>query len=777
MGLKYVWTLIADLVDTMIRQLTSLFAVFTFIGSPIGSYGMDLHIPGKTLKQALSEISSASGVTCLAAADVENEVVYLRAKGVELNSVMSALSKAAGLSWIKEGDGFRLGRYGVAGTNLKSEHIQVEGDRLEPAIRGLGETSERGLDFDYVSAFREQVAAGQGRGQINRLSPLNDAVYALLRMERGETLASIEPNTRVVFSSAPTARQRRMSASMNIVVEKSAVSYRKLLSEMATFSRAQNNRTGASQAQDYEARLNRPISKANITVTNKGGVYRLSLTFVDRQGLSIDGVSTASIEPDNTVAGTNQRKFVWPEVKVATDPLIRDLAMTAVSFDRSVRFRDRTLDQLLEKAKEDNVNSMPYSAGPAASSISSLLDPVACDPTGRLVAEALSSLPDPNIVAVIPDSAAGYIGGSFLTGDSRKIFGGYADVVDVSADGWRILKPADPLGAQQARFDREALKTVLSTMSRQFGMLSISDLVAYAMKNGSTVPANRLDTALVAWLFGGSMAAPLNRTHDDGWYDHLVMSREVRQSATTTLRQLAGLHEPLQTQFYNSTRSPSGGANVEALSSLPILGTSFGDRAGARAEASVTGQFVEIRDAVQVTNGSQVEMLVRRDLANLELQRAATQRIRPDERTDRLPTGLPIDGQVTIQVGSTPMLLAIDRKRGQSMTFDADAFARLSAQANYGGSATYPSSPEVFDLFLPIVSEYKTVALTIEPQYQTSATVVGERPNGSPVTYDQLPQSLRNDIARRAQQYDKQFADRLGNAGSRRDGRTIPPRQ
>lgn len=731
------------------------------------AWSFDVEIKGQNMSQALKQISPLVGLNLQASGQIANEVVYIRAKNAEPNAFLEQLTSATGLEWVKSGDIYTLTLTSNAKQKLLTESKSVQDLQISQAIESRLETGGRKQTFDYISEVKSAIEAPNSyqssRNRLQLNSPMQDSIIWIWQSEKASVLSNLPENGRTVFSTAPTNRQQRMTAAMRNAIEAGATAYRNILSESIKGMQAGKRVPigGLRNLQQTQTIFNRAINKANFVVTRRNGKFEFQLQYVDSNGQFIDQVSSSSLNLDSNIIPAQLTSYTWPSVDRTSDSAIFSFAQAALTRDRTVRYLDRNIDTERLELKKKIVNPVPFAAGVDLETRNQLLNPEDNDPLGVLISPFLDQEPAENIIAILPDSIAPSLAGALVTGNSPKFLGSLRSVVKSNDGNWLTIRPADRLNAIETRFDRSALKDIVIALSKNYGLLSVNDLINYAIKNERGVPNAGLDVAFVDWIFEQDAANQLDRTHGEGWFDHIIFAKLGATQRLTNFAQAPTIVQPFNDQFYNSTKGGADKGRVEASKD-----SNFQFQAASEVQVYASnaqpGRFFEANSAEfqQRVNGAA-------------------------ERTDRVPFGISNTAPANLFLKAEDRLLAIDHSTGRKISYNAADFGNLLAMANFGGSRIYPASAEVFDEYVYISSEYRVITVEIENGYTISAMVSGFKPVGKPGDFDNLPAGFLRNIDNAYEKLDQQYGERLtrtgndgrntGRRGGRRGGGTIPP--
>lgn len=731
---------------------------------------LDFQADGVTLQKALADLSAQTGNKLQAANEAANEVVFINVKGVDLNTLLLKIAEATGLEWVKGGETYTLTLTSSARTRLADESSQILEASLAESIKPLIQSTPRERNHDYVADLRAFAADPREnrarRVQLN--TPISDALAWTLQSGDLAWLADVPLNSRVVYSSRPTAKQKRMTPAMRSAADTAARAYQAILAEQERMLNNGINIPGAGNnyGNTITALKSRPVSKANLIVKHNVTNIQIQLAFVDAQGQAVQTANFRPVIIGEPVLPTGAARVNWPAVQVPADSALKDLALAHTVSDRSLRIRDRELNVLLE-SRNNGRPQIPYSPRINPQTLSAFLDPVSKDPLAEVARPFVVPLlqSGQNTIVVLPDSLAPSFGAALTRGDTPKFLGENRAVAQTNADGWTVVRPTDRLASIETRVDRPALKSLLSSLNKNYGLASLQELCDYAVRTPRGVPANGLDYALVFWVFESDTANDIARTHEEGWFDYNLVAR-LLNGGNGALSQFPQAAQPLNDLFYNSNRDARGGSGAPGTFTIVEGTTANVVRAVSSSDTLATVSFDLQLDGnrnVQILEA--VEAQFRQGPGGPQVRQNDN---RPDERTDRFPSGVPASTTLLARLAQSDNFLAIDQDTGRKITYDSNSYANLLAMANYGGNRGYPASAEVFDLYIPVQQETVVVTITAESGYVITAMATGKRAAGSPGGYNALAPDLRNRITQQAARYEETYRRRLDDQNRRR---------
>lgn len=390
-----------------------------------------------TLDQVGRDLAQALGVKIEIAPDVAREVVAVAWTGAKTEDALARLAKAVAAKWVTIEGGRRL----AADPEARSAQARAWRDERKDRIeRGIGQWGKR-----PDGPPDAKVAPGV-------MLPAEIA-----RAVGADFLADLAPGARMVWSSAPTPRQRRLAPGMAAAVEKYLREARQ------------------------EAKVPRPEGHPPYRVPD------VATVLVDAwRGLAPDSQPSVRVrlfdhDGDNSFTTTISPFAELPKAPPGPKVDCED------RLDASAEMRPlMDLVSSIENSLAAGVAKLP------AEWVAKHSDVRARDPLGWILGDFYrqsAARLGKNLVACIPDrlfdqsmlsqAAERPSVSSYLGRQSAK-----GMVVEV-ADGWLQATPARPACARAERLDRKALADLIGDSSRR-GIASLDGLAAFAFATMGT---------------------------------------------------------------------------------------------------------------------------------------------------------------------------------------------------------------------------------------------------------------------------------------------------
>jgi hypothetical protein len=222
-------------------MLISFLAILGPMGAPAAQLEADKRLDGKVtftaraagVSRTLETFSKATGIALTASKAVQPEVLLLRLNQAPIRETMRRIANACGASWRAEGDGYRLVRTGSDEARRADVARQSLIRQLQDAFHAKLGNSQDLVPFDQATADR--IIDQQRDGMVTKNgarvpglpaaehmrvgSPLDRFKASVIRRLDPLLLAEAPPKQRTVFSTAPTAPERRLPVGVSDLFE------------------------------------------------------------------------------------------------------------------------------------------------------------------------------------------------------------------------------------------------------------------------------------------------------------------------------------------------------------------------------------------------------------------------------------------------------------------------------------------------------------------------------------------------------------------------------
>ncbi|HRI45082.1 MAG TPA: hypothetical protein PLL78_03185 [Fimbriimonadaceae bacterium] len=466
---------------------------------------VSLSFPAENAKSALARLSEASGVTFEAGAKLGAEPLLLSVTDVTVRDLMPRISQAMDAEWEKTEAGYRLIR--SPGLVRRQENAELEA-RIAGVKQSLAgflqkHASRRKWDRAVVEKLiaderkrRQEMArsvSGHDGGDEMVMTTMSStpsatpamlALFEVLSSISPRDLASIAPNSRVVFSSQPTPMQKAATfearKAANVFLDAHNLLARTLSADAVT-TRPNLHFMGGL---DLEAKpITTPLGKLLLIVSRRGpdSPLTLRLKIADDKG-KIVGSADAGL---SVALPTKPTSLEMKEADATLSPESLELlsligAAQAASRSSSVNVMEINGDRVTFSSEG------PRAGRPiSAALLDRLSRPEQIDPLSFFVSEALiaaAGARGENLVASPPDDA--FLGMAGRLADKAPLTKAFSDLDQIGLDAvaeqsWLVVGAVRPAEARVSRIDRSALGALLRTV-RNAGYARLDDLGAFA---------------------------------------------------------------------------------------------------------------------------------------------------------------------------------------------------------------------------------------------------------------------------------------------------------
>lgn len=710
------------------------------------AHAFDLDIKGKTLNDALKIVSDLSGTKLQASAEVANEVIFLQAKGVSVETITQKLADATGCQWARNGDVFTLTLTNQAKVALQQESTKAETPAVLKGLEPYAQWLDKSNLDDPIEIFKSLAAKTPNTGSalnsvINKL--LDDArTRALIDPSAAPLLAGLDLNTRSVFSSSPNLKQQKLPPSVQDPVWKALQKCQTVINQAV---RDYPDRTDvAALARQWSENA---VSQINLVVDRREDVVSVSLQLLNKNHQVGKTVGTLQIRVDNMAPSAQVP--AWPKVAQPQDAMTQDFALAFATQSPRARSIDNTLVNFLTKPPTTFPVAIPFSALADPQSRPGLLDPATYEPLAYLAAPYMEKLAHKdNFLAILPDDLAGLMAAGLVTGDSAKFMAKEPLTTQINDGDWTVIRPVDRLHSIQSRANRQALSTLLASMSQHYGLASIDDLCVYASHSPKGLKNGGLDDSLVTWIFDRELDRPGTAVHGLQWYAYNLFSKVAKNLPASRMSDQPLLGPALEGYILNN---PNSGGSIRIMNAPAV-----------RSSPARPGQF----SSIQI----QGQLIVEGRSGDFTFQRNPQTEI-----TDTLVRGISPAARISaVTSGGADLMLAFDLQSGRKKFYDAGSYADLLVAANYGGKSSYPASADAFGSYMFVKRETRVLTIELAPGMSTSVAVSGEVPAGKPGSYSSLSGPFVENVNKMMPAIEQNYQRRLnqpGNGGANTGGR------
>ncbi|MCC6402551.1 MAG: hypothetical protein IT207_00920 [Fimbriimonadaceae bacterium] len=739
---------------------SAAYLCYLAIGAPVS-----FAIEPMPLDRALAKISAESGLKLATTSAMGSAVVQVSVSEVEPDALLARLAQVVGGTWRTESDGtMRLYDDTVRTKQLARDALAARTKKFDDEIARMKKELEEAGDFDPAKFKQEagvvteesneggerRVATRMGGANFRMTSmPGGRAIVRAIAAMNGRDFAAIAEGQRVVFSSAPTAMQKRMGG--NPLRDAQTFLGEELAFRNSMPRWGPEGRPGSANQPDQPAQ---PPSVAKVFLIANGEQDSVRLeyfaasangTVLGRGFLSLG----ASMDFDAGPAGPAEAQKSAPqdgiEVSEAAREAAHALMRPGAGFGGIVT---ATAVSMSFSGEEDSVFVLgsptegTERAAAGATLLAMLAKPSKHDPLSLFAGEAVKySVGEGDLVACLPDSLLSYAASAIVRERSGKAFlGDQASPIRVNrADGWTVVEPKDLLRSRAERADRHDLELLASNTAKN-GVMRLADLARYSL-DAPSVPGG-VDAAVIVALDHGA-----EQRFDDVYGD-----------SRAALQVFGRLQGPDFAALESKIPKPLVGLSgaVQAVAGMVYNSDDGPDvrrQSGGGRPPGPAAQTLEL--AIQVQGRGNGAPLIQR-FGNRSML---------DERTEVLPTGLPGGSALTLSTSRRDVLYAFSPGSGSGRYTSPEQLGREAAMRDMFASRgeNVPGfSNRGTESYAPTSETRYTLTFLLAPNITMTRTLV------DPAKADTTSGTAANllpDAFRRA--YEKSYEE----AKARMDGR------
>lgn len=718
--------------NTMTRMTLTLAAIAALVGTSLAQAPDKLTLKTGVVPMAtlLKELSTASGLTLDSIPRFRGEAMLLDVKDAPVNEVLTRVAQAVGADWEKIEGGYRLVLSTETERKQREEEIADRAARiqrgLDQRIAGMGPTLDANAarqaveealktqeEFQRRMQQREQGTVGSIFVNANVARPSSRTMPAertALMLAKGigeRTLAAMMPGDRIVFSTSPTAVQVRMPASASQALQE-FVQQHNLVADMVR-DLGKPTPEGGLQLNiqmSGQADLNaKPISRLGrvlLVVERFRDNWNLQLRAYDVDGRMAGQAFTmvsASMGAEPT-----QLALKHPEKPIALPALAHEFAALMNQPRRGMSFTTGAGEMVraIRLSSTEGFEISPSQAKPTTPVSDEwrtrLSRPETFDPLSFVVGEAVARIgasESVNTVACLSDQTyrtqTALLRDSLTVAQAAGALAGTPGVHFGIEDGWLTVRPKHYIEHRATQLDRVSLGQALRKGLAD-GRLSLDLTASYAAAQPSIVAMEGYD---------GDVFAALSK--------HIFEGETLRDQSFQ--REMLRLYANLNAGQRNALAQ----GNAVQISALNGSGRTALQRMVFNAM-----NFMPI----QVQTEGQ--------------HRGPMNPMADNERTDALPSGIPSNGYLTMQINETPGAYATNSKTGAARVMSGYELGGMLPDPNGGNR---PPSEE-FDGFTPMTLRVMQFTFHFSPTTtgnQGLTDKVFPTAGSRPVPFAQLP--------------------------------------
>jgi hypothetical protein len=672
-------------------MLTSALSMIVLGQQPLLTFKSNFEPLGKVVERLASE----TGTPMIATGHLKNYPIYLNVSDVTLSDIMNRIAKVTDAGWVQKSSGWYL-------SSDQSDKIALERKGDSEVIRALEATIQAdikkpltGKELEAKSKDIEQNPEKMGefiQQMFSGMFTADEATLQLIRMIGAKDLSTIIDGRRVVLSSQPNLMQGQLSV--------------KAYNEISAFIKR--------EAKKPTPKPNTPASSAKVKVVGQGqeDIDMDGFDFGDILGgggkikrpdlVNQIGIVQAAFQIASRTSLTVNLSVFAKSGEIIYSKLVQlpivnpDASKEVPNGQRKVIFSP--LSQGYAKALEDGANIDPMAsamlkgsgdmmgmfgaifsssaAGPKQSTppnaevMEALSDPSKFEPLTFLFSPTLDELSKDgrDVIALPSDEIFTTLNKIAQQGSVtvEKVLAEVDKTVSqkVSDDGtWTIIQASSQLELQSAHCNRTALSNLIKS-GKSKGYVNLADCARFATAQGQARGSEILALPLVTAVFRTSDLGSISSLSSTG-FDSLKLYASLSDFQKNALRNrqsvaLAALTNPqreiLARMVYNGAIPPmqTTADTPDPLGTLPEGGD--GDDASAMMGLGL------------MMAGPMMSSLFGVNAGFLS------------ERTNLLPNGIPVVGNVRMATLPMNSLVAIDSKNGMKSITNPELLAMKDIQ-------------------------------------------------------------------------------------------------
>ena len=421
----------------MLSTFLFAFQILSIGVLPADGQDITFAAPASPASALLPRLSKALGVDLLPSPQTKDEVLLIRAKHVSAKDLMDRIAQVTHAEWKTEGSSYRLIRSSATNSRIRRQDVEQRTAEIQTLLQ-----SEAGTN----------PTSGRQR------------VLDLLAQIGPRALSEIEPDTRAVFSSHPSAMQNPFPDNAGFGTDVALLVVR--------------TSSGLIDAKFVEQNL-------------AGGSVDHGTLFSTRPNIPVPSGPIA--DPITLSALPAEFVRVWSGRR--TDPngaphSSSSVMMTAAQ--PNIQFRSSSADSVQNQVRL----SEPLRQW--------LVHPEDTDPEGLVPGDALTFAADSrqeNLVADLPDSAFSALTERFSLGpvsvtDLLQVVGPGAGLEIRQSPGWMTVAPRNPAEAARRRVNRATLGKLLRSLDAKH-FLTLGDMAAFCLEQVKPLSIRDVDGILL----------------------------------------------------------------------------------------------------------------------------------------------------------------------------------------------------------------------------------------------------------------------------------------
>lgn len=443
-------------------------------------------------KRLVQEFGAAAQLQLDVSPQVAPDVLVVRFANVPVQTALDRIAEAANGEWKDEEGVKRLIRPAANANREANDERQRRIRTIREAIRKRVEQLKKKPTDPSVKPEVEDFEFGMFGGGADIDRHIIDLVSRLNPAD----LAGTTEDDRIVFASRPTRMQKLLPGNLEPIVADLVATHNKRVAEAA-------NRPEEEPDNEMERQMREFMKKMGVGEKPKPIEGRPSKLLLIAEPQQFIGGVTVTLR----LFDSHGKVAVEGSTMIGESNLIREAVEMADPTAKPAPAKDDKPIEFSDTTKELTRIFSSFGMGENRSALSKeieakLLRPDLYDPLSFSVSESLMAVGKHrklNIAALVPDTMTSVLELFF---DSTPTVNGFmeglksSDEVEVKEEGgWLIVRPKHPVHARRHRVDRLAL-TKLVAAAKARGSVSLDELAEYAL----TSPSPYEDSSAMAYL-------------------------------------------------------------------------------------------------------------------------------------------------------------------------------------------------------------------------------------------------------------------------------------
>ncbi|MBS1706416.1 MAG: hypothetical protein JST40_11105 [Armatimonadetes bacterium] len=694
-----------------------------------------ISLPAQPISKSLPELSKLLGMELRASKSLQNVIVLVESDGKPINEVLDKVADLTQAEWANKETYLELRPSARKYTEARKRAESLRAKRIKAHLDKSYSTEVPAWDSsEYEGMLRKSYSSGENDPvdpkEWRKWEPNARASARLAKFIDIPFLASMNAETRIVFSNHPTQMQRKLEAKVAGILDalqKEQVQAQEIAQKVSGEYEGEEPEPAMTEGDSAPAQAAKesalmqegpePISRKQgpvsvvLMIYSVPGELMWSPRTVELRGYDAQGNYVAS-----TTVRANINNPYGGEVEDYEDEVPEDPPVKAPAESTKIKLSPFS-EYLMSRISEIMQGGMTIS-GEVPAEAKKYFDPTVFDPNDSIVADGLrhnAAKVGKNLIAVVPDDAMllAFTGGEVNINEQwvEKLVSPEGNLIVQQDSDWMTVEPYEPV--QDSLFiDRADLKEYLSQVEHD--QLGLDELAPRAIathgKFSFSLYVMYLWITNPAYLMGG-----MSRNLFDSWldlYGSLTQGQldELRQGKSIPIRLLG---DETRRQLGRFVYGPEGN--------------------------------LTFNDEADVNNWDPYDVPIPAEVAP-DPSKAVVIADAMREPTICLPTGLPGDGYLEGKSSSAKMISTkIRQQNGQDFTYPMGLvqFAQMLNQMETAGNGEI-----TFVEFTPAVEERLSIIYRVAEGVRVVRQFVNpERGERKPVKdWHDLPQAYVTEI-------------------------------